>query len=60
MKSHAATLNVSLVDVLLAEGLASPTEPVNAAWWKARRDHLARHRRQRAKKQQRKRPRPPL
>jgi hypothetical protein len=57
MKSRAATLNVALVDVLLAENLASPTEPVNVAWWKARRDHLAGHRRERAKKQQqRKRP----
>ncbi|HEX7407310.1 MAG TPA: type II toxin-antitoxin system ParD family antitoxin [Candidatus Binatia bacterium] len=43
---------IAHVDALLAEGLASPTEPVNAAWWKARRDHLARHRRERAKKQQ--------
>lgn len=42
---------IAHVDALLAGGLASPTEPVNAAWWKARRDHLARHRRERAKKQ---------
>ena len=34
---------------------ASPTEPVNAAWWTARSDHLAPHRRERAKKRPRRR-----
>ncbi len=42
---------IAHVDALLAEGLASPTEPVNAAWWKARHEDLARHRREKAKKQ---------
>ena len=34
---------IAHVDALLAEGLASRTESVNTAWWKARRDHLVRH-----------------
>ena len=42
---------IAHVDALLAEGLASPTELVDAAWWKARRDHLARHRREKSKTQ---------
>ncbi len=43
---------IAQVDDLLLEGLASgPSEPVNAAWWEARRAELARHRRERAKKQ---------
>lgn len=42
---------IAHVDALLAEGFASgPSEPVNAAWWEARRAELARHRRARAKK----------
>ncbi len=40
------------VDALLAEGLASgPAVPVTPEWWKARRAELARHRRERARKQ---------
>jgi antitoxin ParD1/3/4 len=42
---------IAHVDELLLEGLASgPSEPINEAWWEARRAELARHRRERAKK----------
>jgi antitoxin ParD1/3/4 len=42
---------IAHVDELLLEGLASgPSEPINKAWWEARRAELARHRRERAKK----------
>lgn len=45
---------IAQVDALLADGLASaPSEPVTAEWWEARRAELARHRRQRARKQRR-------
>jgi putative addiction module CopG family antidote len=40
------------LDQLIAEGAHSPLERVDAAWWKARRDHLARYRRTRAEQKQ--------
>lgn len=38
------------LDALITEGANSPTELVTPEWWKARREELARHRRERAKK----------
>ena len=40
------------LDELITEGVNSPLERVDAAWWKARRDHLARYRREKAKQKQ--------
>jgi predicted transcriptional regulator len=44
------------LDALITEGAHSPTERVTAEWWEQRHAALARHQRQRARKQpQRKR-----
>jgi antitoxin ParD1/3/4 len=43
------------LDQLITEGASSPTERVTPEWWKERYAALARHRKERAKKQERKR-----
>ena len=47
---------LSQLDALITQGVHSgPSVPVTPAWWKDRHAALARHRRERAKKGQRKR-----